>query len=107
MTEVRELSNRSLLKQILVAGREHWDHDGYDSDSRIRFLRAIQCKTPELGQRIYASENEERIFCNTCKSPGCTSCGHWATMQWQRERWCAIPEGSYKVITLTMPKALW
>ncbi|HLM80700.1 MAG TPA: transposase [Terriglobales bacterium] len=67
----------------------------------------IQCKTPELGQRVYASENEERTFCNTCKSPTCPSCGHWSTVQWQRERWCAIPEGPYRVITLTMPNTLW
>jgi hypothetical protein len=60
-----------------------------------------------MGQRVYASENEERTFCNTCKSPACPSCGHWATVQWQRERWCAIPEGPYRVITFTMPNTLW
>ena len=85
--------NRSPLQQILVAGREHWDRDGYDPDSRRSFLRAVQCKTPALGARVYASENEERVFFNTCKSPACPSCGHWATTQWQRERWCAITRG--------------
>jgi len=101
------ITKRSLLQQILIEGRKHWDHDGYDPDCRARFLRAIKCKTPELGGRVFASENGERTFCNTCKSPACTSCGHWAKVQWQRERWCAIPEGPFKVITLTMPDTLW
>jgi hypothetical protein len=107
MPELSEFAKRSLLQQILIEGRKHWDHDGYDPDCRARFLRSIQCKTPEMGRRVFASENEERTFCNTCKSPTCTSCGHWATVQWQRERWCAIPEGPYRVITLTMPDTLW
>jgi hypothetical protein len=102
-----KLAGRSLLQRILIEGRKHWDHEGYDPDCRARFLRAIQCKTPDMGQRVYASENEERTFCNTCKSPACPSCGHWATVQWQRERWCAIPEGPYRVITFTMPNTLW
>ncbi len=107
MPEVAAPPDRGLLQQILVAGREHWDHDDYDPDSRRCFLRALQCKTPALGGRVYASESEERLFCNTCKSPACSSCGHWATMQWQRERWCAIPDGPYRVITFTMPNTLW
>jgi hypothetical protein len=98
---------RSPLKQILVAGRQHWDHDGYDPNARGCFLRALQCKTPALGERVYASEHEERVFPNTCKSRACPSCGHWGTMQWQRERWCALPEGRYRVITFTMPNTLW
>jgi hypothetical protein len=107
MPETSFFRKRSFLQQILIEGRQHWDHEGYDSDCRARFLRAIQCKTPSMGQRVYASENEERTFCNTCKSPACPSCGHWATVQWQRERWCAIPEGPYRVITFTMPNTLW
>jgi hypothetical protein len=107
MTEHAGSTKRSLLQQILIEGRRHWDHEGYDPDWRARFLRAIQCKTPEMGRRVYASENEERTFCNTCKSPACSSCGYWATVQWQRERWCALPEGPYRVITLTMPNTLW
>lgn len=55
----------------------------------------------------YASENEEIVLCNTCKSPACTSCGHWATIDWQRRRWCALPEGPYLGITLSMPDTLW
>jgi hypothetical protein len=63
MLELSRLRKRSLLQQILIEGRQHWDHEGYDPDCRARFLRAIQCKTPEMGQRVYASENEERTFC--------------------------------------------
>lgn len=107
MPKLSVLPRRSLLQRILIEGRKHWDHEGYDPDCRARFLRAIQCKTPDMGQRVYASENEERTFCNTCKSPTCPSCGHWATVQWQRERWCATPEGPYQVITFTMPNTLW
>jgi hypothetical protein len=101
------VSRRSRLQEILILGRNHWDHDAYDPDSRRAFLLALQCKTPALGGRVFASENEERVFFNTCKSPACPSCGHWATVQWQRERWCAIPEGPYLEITLTMPNTLW
>jgi Transposase zinc-binding domain/Putative transposase len=98
---------RSRLREILLLGRDHWDHDNYDPDSRRAFSLAVKCKTAAMGGRIFASENEERVFYNSCKSPACPSCGHWATIQWQRERWCAIPDGPYLEITLTMPDTLW
>jgi len=99
---------RSRSQQILIIGRKHWDHDGYDPNARRVFRRALQCETPALGKRVYASENEEREFCNTCKSlVACTSCGHWDTTQWQRQRECALPDGRYLSITFTMPKTLW
>jgi hypothetical protein len=101
------VSCRHWPKEILILGRSHFDHDGYDQDARRAFLLALLCKTPEMGRRRYASEDEERLFGNTCKSPACPSCGHWATMQWQRERWCALPDGPYVEITLTMPDTLW
>lgn len=107
MPELSAVPKLSRLQQILLAGRQHWDHDGYDPNARYRFMRALQCNTSALGGRIYASENEQQEFFNTCKSPACPSCGHWATTQWQRERWCAIPEAPYKGITLTMPNTLW
>jgi len=107
LTEEPRIPKRSSLQRILIEGRERWDQPGYDPDCSLRFLRAVQCKTPELGRRVFASDNEEAVFCNTCKSPACTSCGHWSTIQWQRERWCALPEGPYRVITLTMPNTLW
>ena len=108
MTELSEAPKRSSLQQILMTGREHWDHDGYDPNARRVFLRALQCKTPALGRRVYGSEDEEREFCNTCKSRmACSSCGSWAIMQWQRERECALPDCRYVAITFTMPNTLW
>jgi len=98
---------RSKLQQILSLRPDHWDHDGYDPDSRRAFRRAMQCGTPAMGSRIFASENEEQVICNTCKSPACPSCGHWSTIQWQRQRFCALPEGPYLGITFTMPDTLW
>jgi hypothetical protein len=56
------------LQELLVDWRKHFDHDGYDPNARRVLLRAAQCKTPALGRRVYASENEEREFCNTCKA---------------------------------------
>jgi len=107
LTSLSAAPGRSKLKQILSLRPDHWDHDGYDPDSRRAFRRAMQCKTPALGSRIFASENEEREICNTCKSPACASCGHWSTIQWQRQRFCALPEGPYLGITFTMPNTLW
>ncbi len=101
------VSRRSPLREILILGSGHWDNDDYDPDSRRAFLRAKKCKTAAMGGRIFASESEERVFYNTCKSPACPSCGHWATIQWQRERFCALPDGPYLEITLTMPNTLW
>src|SRR6266852_5258741 len=108
MPKLAAVPRRSRAQQILIIGREHWDHDCYDPNARRVFRRALQCKTPALGRRVYASENEEREFCNTCKSlVACTSCGHWATTQWQRQREYALPDGRYLSITFTMPKTLW
>jgi hypothetical protein len=108
MPKFSAVPRRSRSQQILIIGREHWDHDGYDPNARRVFRRALQCKTPALGRRVYASENEEREFCNTCKSPvACTSCGQWSTTHWQRQREYALPDGRYLSITFTMPKTLW
>jgi hypothetical protein len=97
----------SRLRTILIEGRQHLDDPGFDPDVRLSFLRALECRTPALGSRVYASQNEEAVFCNTCKSPACTGCGHWATTHWKRERWCALPEGPYMGMTLSMPDTLW
>jgi hypothetical protein len=107
MTEVPKRPHASKLQQILTLGRQHWDHSGYDSDARRAFQLALDCKTSALGGRIFGSENEERVFYNTCKSTACSSCGHWATIQWQRQRWCALPDGRYIGINFTMPDTLW
>ena len=107
MTENLTVANRSVLQQILELGRHHWDNDNYDPNARHRFQQALQCKSPALGKRVYASGTEEREFPNTCKSLACASCGHWACIQWQRRRWCALPECRYCAITFTMPNTLW
>lgn len=95
------------LKQILTRTRSHWDHNEFLPHARDTFRRALQCRTPALGAEVYASEIDERIFYHTCKSRGCPSCGVWATKQWQRSRWAALPDVPYKGITFTMPDALW
>jgi hypothetical protein len=60
-----------------------------------------------LGAEIYASENQELTVYHTCKSRPCSSCGYRATVQWQRERFIALPDIPYKGITFTMPDVLW
>lgn len=95
------------LKRILEQTHSHWDHDGFRSEVRYAFRRALQCRTPALGAEVYATENRERIVYHTCKSRACPSCGHRATIQWQRDRWWALPDVGYKGITFTMPDLLW
>jgi hypothetical protein len=95
------------LKQILSRTRPHWDQDETRAAVRWAFGKALQCRTPELGAEVYGSEKEERIFYHTCKSRSCSSCGYRATVQWQRERWAALPDGPCKGITFTMPRELW
>jgi hypothetical protein len=101
------LRYRDPLKKVLSKTTDYWDREGVRSEIRQAFRRALQCGTLELGAEVYASENQERIVFHTCKSRGCTSCGHRATTQWQRERWAALPDVRYKGITFTMPRELW
>jgi hypothetical protein len=56
---------------------------------------------------VYESDTERKIVYYTCKSRACPSCGHRATLQWQREQWAALPDIPYKGIVLTMPDVLW
>jgi hypothetical protein len=95
------------LKQILSRTRPYWDRDETRPAVRWAFGKALQCRTPELGAEVYRSEKEERIFCHTCKSRPCSSCGYRATVQWQRGWWAALPDALYKGITFTMPRELW
>src|SRR5438309_2553039 len=98
---------RNPLKQILSQTRPHWDRDHTRPSVRGAFRKALQCRTPALGAEVYASEDQERVVFHTCKSRACTSCGHRATIQWQRERWAVLPDLHYKGITFTMPDLLW
>src|SRR6516162_1394567 len=95
------------LEQILSQTRPHWDRDETRSAVRGAFRKVMRCRTAELGGEVYASEDQERVFYHTCKSRACSSCGHRATMKWQRERWAALPDAIYKGITFTMPDVLW
>ncbi len=103
----KDMRYRDPLKQIILKTRSHWDRDGVPSEIRSTFEKVIQCRTAVLGAEIYASEQQERIVYHTCKSRACPSCGHRATIQWQRERWTALPDVPYNGITFTMPKEFW
>jgi hypothetical protein len=98
---------RHPLRRILELGREYWDRDDVPSEKRRAFEKVLQCRTPMLGAEVYASEKSEKIVYHTCKSRACPTCGHRATIQWQRERWVALPNVPYKGITFTMPKEFW
>ena len=98
---------RDPLKQILSQTRSYWDQERTRPAARQAFRKTLQCRTPELGAEVYASENQRRIVNHTCKSPACPSCGHRATVQWQRGWWVALANQPYKGITFTMPHQLW
>lgn len=95
------------LKKILSQKRTHWDHDITPRSVRSAFAAVLKCRTQELGAEVFRSQNQELILYHTCKSRGCPSCGHRASVQWFRERWAALPNIIYKGITLTMPNTLW
>lgn len=101
------MNYRDPLKKILSQTRSHWDCDDTRPAVRQAFNKALVCRTPALGAEVYASDNQERVVYHTCKSRACPSCGYRATIQWQRERWAALPDVPYKGITFTMPDLLW
>lgn len=95
------------LKNLLIQTRLYWDRAETRPAVRSGFAKALQCRTLGLGAEVFASGTEEQVFCHTCKSRPCSSCGYRATVQWQRERWAALPDVPYKGITFTMPDVLW
>ena len=95
------------LRQILLQTRPHWDQGATRPAVRSAFAKALDCRTEALGAEVYGSDVDELIHFHTCKSPACSSCGHRATMQWQRRLWAALPDVAYKGITFTMPDVLW
>jgi hypothetical protein len=95
------------LKKILTEHRHHWDVPATRPAVRQNFTKMLLCRTPALGAEIYASSSERKIVPHTCKSRACPSCGHRATILWQREQWAALPDLPYTGITLTMPDVLW
>jgi hypothetical protein len=98
---------RSPLSKVLRDTRSKWDSEETPVFIRNTFRRVLACRTPALGAEIYSSQNAKRMVYHTCKSSFCPSCGHRATIQWQRERFAALPDTQYKGITLTMPDVLW
>ena len=78
------------LRQILIATRHIWDVPSSRESVRENFRKVIDCRTTALGGEIYASDNETLIVPHTCKSRSCSSCGHRATLLWQRDRWCDL-----------------
>ena len=95
------------LKEILNAAPEQWDHAEVRPAVRENFRKVILCGTPVLGAEVFASETEEKIVPHTCKSRSCPSCGHRATILWQREQWASLPDVPYVGINFTMPDVLW
>jgi Transposase zinc-binding domain/Putative transposase len=98
---------RNPLTQISSLTRSHWDRQGVRPSVRQALGKLLKCGTSELGATVYASENQHLIVNDTCKSAACSSCGHRATVEWQRGWWTILPDGPYKSITFTMPNVLW
>jgi hypothetical protein len=101
------MRSKQPLRQILVNARNLWDHASVREAVRENFKKVAACRTPALGAEVFASETEERIFCHPCKSRSCPSCGHRATILWQREQWAALPDIPYRGVVLTTPDVLW
>lgn len=95
------------LKSILARGREYWDRPQTLPHVRRNFEKVINCRTSALGAELFASPNEEKLVYHTCKSRICPSCGHRATLLWQREQWAALPDIPYAAVVFTMPNHLW
>jgi Transposase zinc-binding domain len=95
------------VKQILISTRSSWDRPATRPAVRHNFDKVTKCGTPALGAEVFASETEEKLVPHTCKVRPCPSCGHRATIQWQREQWCALPDVPYAGIVLTTPDVLW
>ena len=101
------MKRQEQLEQLMNQTRPYWQRDETRPAVRSAFAKASQCRTLELGAEVFASDNEERLVYHTCKSRPCPSCGYRATVQWQRERWAALPDVPYKGVTFTMPDVLW
>jgi len=101
------MKRQEQLKQLVNQTRPYWQRDETRPAVRSAFTKALQCQTLELGAEVFASENEEKILGHPCKSRPCPSCGYRATVQWQRERFAALPDVPYKGVTFTMPDVLW
>jgi hypothetical protein len=68
------------IKAILVMTIDKWDHDGTPEAVRNNFRKALDCHTPAMGGTLYASDSEQYIGHDTCKSRQCTRCGSRGTL---------------------------
>jgi hypothetical protein len=101
------MQNNQWLREVVISARALWDHEGFRGAVRENFNKVAVCRTAALGAEIYASETEEKVCFHPCRSRSCPSCGHRATLLWQREQWAALPDIPYKGVVLTMPNVLW
>jgi len=95
------------IKQILISARSVWDSPESRTAVRHNFDKMVKCGTLALGAQIFSSDTEEKLVPHTCKARPCPSCGHRATLLWQREQWCALPDVKYAGIVFTMPSEFW
>lgn len=95
------------LRKILSDARDLWDRPGVRDAVRESFNKVAVCRTDALGAEVFASDNEEKVCFHPCKSRSCPSCGHRATILWQREQWAALPDVPYRGVVFTMPNVLW
>jgi len=95
------------IKQILISTRSTWDSPEFRPTVRQNFDQVTRWGTLALGAEVFASETEIKLVPHTCKARPCPCCGHRATIQWQREQWCALPDIPYAGIVFTMPDVLW
>ena len=101
------MSRKQPLAKILTKGRVYWDRAETRPVVRREFDKVLKCRTAALGAEVYESDTERKTVYHTCKSRACPSCGHRATLLWQREQGAALPDIPYKGIVLTMPDVLW
>ena len=102
------MRNRELLRQILEGTRDLWDRPDTRPDVRENFARMLNCRTAALGGEVYASPTgEETLFCHTCKSRACPSCGYRATLLWQEMMRALLPDIGYAGVGFTVPSQLW
>jgi hypothetical protein len=95
------------LRKILDHARDLWDHPEVRDAVRDSFNKVAACRTDALGAEVFASDHEEKVCFHPCKSRFCPSCGHRATILWQREQWAALPDVPYRGVVFTMPNVLW
>jgi len=101
------MESKHLLEKFATDTRKLWNRDGVRQAVRASLDKVTKCRTPLLGAEIYASDKEVKTVCHICKSRFCPGCGHQATLSWQREQWCALPDVRYSEICFTMPNVLW